>query len=481
MPNVTWMRPELKRMLASYDLVDDCIEGEARIKWRKSRYLPVPNSADLSNENVQRYVDYTLRAQFFNATGRTLEGLVGQVFIRTPQVTLPGQLEKLRDNATGLGLDLHQLTKMAVKDGLSKGRAGLFTDYPEVQGGVASRTEVETLNLRPTIEKIEAAHIINWRYSTTGGNKRLTLVVFKQKYIENDDGFELRLADQYRVLELQNNVYSQSIWRNKRNAPHQRFTPTDAKGNTFDEIPFEFIGSENNDPDIDPAPMYHLASVNIGHYRNSADYEESVFMLGQPTAYFAGLKDEWVKNVLGDTVYLGSRRILPLPEGASAGILQVSPNTLAFEAMKHKEAQMVALGAKLVQNRSVQRTAFETDIDNTSEMSTLSSVASNVGKAFLRALKSAAKYTGDDPSQIKFDINSAFDLINLSPEERLQLIKEWQAGAITWTEYRNNLRRAGIATEIDDVKARTAIVEEMQSRPVPPSDVPNNDAITSAV
>ncbi|MDP0908071.1 hypothetical protein Q6322_30065, partial [Klebsiella pneumoniae] len=54
------------------------------------------------------------------------------------------------------------------------------------------------------------------------------------------------------------------------------------KGEDFwDEIPFTFVGAQNNDPSIDESPLAALVEINLGHYRNSADYEDSVFLCGQ--------------------------------------------------------------------------------------------------------------------------------------------------------------------------------------------------------
>jgi hypothetical protein len=146
-----------------------------------------------------------------------------------------------------------------------------------------------------------------------------------------------------------------------------------------------FIGSENNDANPDNPNMYDLASLNIAHYRNSADYEEACYIVGQPTPVLTGLTEQWYKDILGGCVNFGSRGGIPLPVGASADLLQASENTMIKEAMEIKERQMVALGAKLVEQKQVQRTAFETKVEATSEGSILSSSAKNVSNAFVWA------------------------------------------------------------------------------------------------
>jgi hypothetical protein len=475
MPNVVFVHPLVRTLLPSYDLIRDCLAGELTVKKRREKYLPKPNAEDTSDANGKRYNGYLTRAVFYNVAQRTLAGLVGQVFLRDPTVTLPTQLSVLETDATGSGISLDQLAQAATGFGISHGRCGLYVDYPAVDlvttdealGEVPAFTvaDLETGDIRPTIKLVAPWDCLNWRLKRRGAKLVLSLVVFREDAIIEDDGFETKVKDQWRVLRLdENDEYVIEVYRNKNGiAPDERYEPRDNQGNRLKDVPFSFIGAVNNDPTPGPMPMYDLCSVNIAHYRNSADYEEAVYMLGQPTAWFSGLTEEWVKNVMGGTIALGSRSIIPLPASSSAGLLQVQPNTMAKEAMDQKEAQMLALGAKLVEGSQVQRTATEANIDNVSETSVLSSVAKNVGEAFEWALGWAATFVGADTTTIDYDLNTEFDLVNLTPEERKQLLVEWQAGGIVMEEYRDNLRRAGIAS-LDDAAFKTKSAAEEADR-----------------
>ncbi len=458
MANVAFVVEEVKKLMPQYQLIADCLAGEAQVKFRRTKYLPKPNAADESVENAARYDAYILRAVFYNVAQRTLAGLTGQIFLRDPNVTVPTGLDLVVADATGSGVSLQQLSQEASAFAMPYGRCGLYVDYPDT-AEPASKADVEQGNIRPTIKVVSPLDCINYRVKKRGAKTVLTLVVFREDYTKDDDGFETKKGDQWRVLRLINDEYVIEIYRDKMgNAPVERYFPQDASGKRMDTIPFIFIGSQNNDPKCDTPPMYDLCSLNMAHYRNSADYEEAVYIMGQPTPWFAGLTEEWVNKVLGGKVMLGSRAAIPLPVGGEAGILQVEPNTLSKEAMDQKEAQMLALGAKLVEGSQTQRTATEASIDNTSETSVLSSVAKNVAAGFKWALEQAALFVGTT-GEIAYDLNTEFDLVDLSPEERGQLIAEWQAGAVTFEEMRASLRRAGIAY-LDDDEAKKQLEEE---------------------
>jgi hypothetical protein len=449
---VAHVRKELFDHFEEYDKIADCLKGETAVKRGLTKYLPMPNATDTSSENQSRYNAYVERAVFYNATRRTLAGLLGEIFAVDPVIEVPPELDVVIADATGGGVTAIQEAINAAHNVLAYSRTGIFIDYPDLSTP-ASRAQVEKGEVRPTLKIYGPKDVINWRTVTRGAKILLSLVVLQEKVeAPESDGFATRTTKQWRVLRLRDDVYRVEIWSGEPgvvNAPVSTFTPLDADGKPFDEIPFKFIGSKNNDTVVDEPLLYDLASLNLAHYRNSADHEEASFIVGQPTYWFAGLTKDWVDTVLKKRVETGSRAAVALPEKGSAGILQPDPNTLPREGMEHKERQMVALGAKLVENRSVQRTATETTMDQRTENSILSTAANNVSDAFTWALQFAAKFVGVASDAIKFRLNTEFAIQKLSPEDQQALIASWQAHAITDEEMRSGLRKSGIATETD--------------------------------
>lgn len=469
--SVATKRKELRDFEADYKQIADCVAGERVVKKGSTKYLPMPNADDQSPENVARYTAYKARAVFYNVTQRTLSGLVGEVFARDPVSEVPTSLDVFAEDADGSGLTLTQLAKRGVRYTLSMGRAGVLADYPSTEEGV-TRADVDSGDVQPTITIYDALNIINWRTARRKAKTYLTLVVLRETYDDEDDGFAVVQKEQYRVLRLRDGVYTVEIYRDGAlfSGP---LTPTNAKGEAFDFIPFTFVGSENNDAEIDHPPMLDLSSLNVAHYRNSADYEEGAYMAGQPTPVFSGLTEEWVKNVMDGQVRLGSRGGVMLPEGGSAELLQMQANSTPFEAMEHKERQMIALGAKLVEQKQVQRTALEAGIENASETSVLADVAKNVSAAIKFALEVCAMFTGDDAAEIVYELNTDYTISRMSAQERQQLIAEWQQGAIAFSEMRAALRKSGVAS-LDDDEARDEIEADDFTND-PNADDPNAD------
>jgi hypothetical protein len=453
-------RLEYRNVIRQYERIRDCLAGQDRIKDRTTVYLPRPNAADGSRENQERYKAYIERAIFYNVAQPTVSGMVGQIFAREPVAELPTRLDVLTQDAAGEGLTLTQLAKRACRHTLSYGRAGIWTDYPT--GGAVSVAQVASGEVRPIVTVYDALNILNWREILVNGRKVLTMVVLREYYDDTTDEFSIRRKQQYRVLRIRDGVYTVQVYRDGVPTGGE-IVPRNAAGRPFTRIPFTFVGSENNDSEIDVPPMAAIANLNIGHYRNSADYEESVFVVGQPTVFVSGLTEDWLTNQLDGVIRFGSRGGVPLPPDGRAELIQMQPNSAAFEAMDKKERQMVALGAKLVEQRTVQRTAFETGVETASETSVLQDVANNVSAAITFALRQAAEFTGDAPDTIEYSLNDEFDLAMMTPEERTQVIQSWLDGAISFGEMRANLRKSGTAT-LDEDEARRLIDQEADER-----------------
>lgn len=488
-PGYSFVRLECQRMFPKWELVDDIMEGQERIKERGAKYLPIPRNEGEAAANEARYKVYIQRAVFYNATRRTLDGMIGQVFARDPETVLPPGIVINTDDIDGAGVSLDQQAKTCLTNILAFGFGGIFVDFPDRQEP-ATKQQLEDGDVGPTIIYVKPQDIINWKTRRQGKLTVPYLVVIREDCQEAIDDFADSYTSQWRELRLDAaGNYLVQIWR--RTDPedadtgfvYKKFYPLNADGEMFTTIPFQPVGSVNNNWQPDEPPIYDLAVLNIAHYRNSADYEEACFMVGQPTPWFSGLTKEWVEDVFKGKVYLGSRAAIPLPAGALAGLLQVNPNSMPKEAMDQKEQQMVALGAKLVVDASVQQTLGEAQMEESAENSILSTATKNVSAAYTRALLWAAQFVvfksnqaGLNSTTLYYDLNTDFPAAQLTPNERAELILEWQANAITETEMRSALRRAGVATLDKDQYAA-----EIKSNPSPASVLATKAAETAAV
>lgn len=439
--DVTYEREEyLDAMRWRWPMVRDLCAGSERVKAKREIYLPKPNASDESKQNKTRYDAYVQRAVFFNASGGTKKGLIGAVFRVVPTLTVPALLEYVSKDIDGAGNSIYQQSQSVIGQVLESGRAFLLADYPKVDGG-ASRADQVSGRIRSTLTAYDAQDVINWDVQKVGAEHILSLVVIRERLKERD-GFGYNEVEQYRVLEVVDGIYTVTLWRQTSGgwAVFAAVTPLRSNGRSWDRIPGTFVGAENNDVTIDEAPLYDLAELNLGHYRNSADYEDSAYLVGQPQVFIAGLDEQWRDHLEERGVYVGSRAILPLPAGGTAGMLQAQPNTMVKEAMDSKERQMVALGARLIERGSATKTATQADAENAAEHSVLSLVASNVSEAYTKALGWMGEFEGATGGA-EYKLNQDFVEASLDSQMLQALVAAWQAGALTQSSLFRLLRK----------------------------------------
>lgn len=460
--SVEFVRPEVTAKQSAWKLVRDCVAGSEAVK--AGGYVIPVNPHDTSPENRLRNEQRVRRAVFFNATGRTLPALLGIAFGKWPEVKLPPGLEHLLDDADGAGVGLINQSQSVVSEVLQTGRAGLLVDYPSGGRGLTV-AEAEARGLRPTIQLYPAEQIINWRTEKVGARNLLTLVVLREGYEQwSGDGFELETKTQYRALRIINGRYVQQVYRESSTTGKWEivatYEPTDGSGRPWTEIPFTFVGATNNDATPDQPPLFDLADLNIAHFRNSADHEESLFFAGQAMYWVSGADAEWAAEMQKLGVYVGSRSILPVPQGGQAGILQAEAVSGLSEEMKHKVELMAQLGARLIAPGEAKRTATEAASDDKTSHSVLSIVCDNVSDAYRRALRWVAQFANAG-GEVDFTISTEFSGVQFDAAQMGQALAAVQSGKLPLSDFWTYCRSIGlIAADKSDDEIRDEIDAE---------------------
>jgi len=469
MADVTFQRSEYERALPDWQTVNDVCAGSRAVKYsgRAKEYLPDPNGVadETRREKDAVYKRYKQRASFYNVAGRTLEGLVGAVFRKPATISLPGRLEYLISDADGAGVGLAQQARSTLAAVLKTGRHGLLVDYPQTDAP-ASRADQEAGLIRANIVRVAAEDVINWRTTKIGARHLLSLVVISEQAVEvTEDSFGLETVQQYRVLRLdENGEYAVELWRWSDEArawvlydgPHY---PKSGAGQTWGEIPFVFPGSQNNDADVDKAPLLDLAEINLKHYQVGADWYNALHYAGQPQPVMAGLTVEWRDHLEAQGVVLGSRAPLMLPEGGTFSFATVEADTALQTELEALEKRMVALGARLIQPGEAAKTATEAQDDNETSHSVLSLAASNVSDAYRQALQWAAEFEAET-GESDFALSEDFAELQLRPEMAKALIELWQSGTVPKNDVFNYLRSRGL---IDPEKTNDEVMDELET------------------
>ena len=427
-------------------------------------YLIELNPADTSKDNALRNEQYKLRAVFYAVAGYTRRGMIGTMFQKPPIIEVPEALAYMETNCDGAGISIFQQSQAVAFEVVGKSRSGLCVSYPQSEGE-ASKADLLAMKVYPTIHYFKPEQIINWRYTTVGANSLLSLVVISEtEEVEHDD-YTVETIEVLRELALTDGVFTDSKWKKNKNGVWEvaeSFAPTDGAGNFWEIIPFTFVGANDNAAQVDQPLMIDLAKINIGHFRNSADYEDSVWFSGQAQPFMTGVDANWVEVMRENKMYIGSRNLLGVTEGGTFGFASASPNPLVRQAMIDKLDLMVGLGARFIQANSAVKTATQAEGESSVQHSVLSLVAANITEAYTQCLIWSARYLNAPDTDIKYAVNQDFTNPTATAQELQAVVASWMQGAMPMSDMIAWQQKHGFVNpekQIDEVTNELSVVD----------------------
>lgn len=400
----------------------DASGGEKYVHAAGTLYLP-----KLAEEKDEDYKARRKRTPFFNATFRTISGLVGMLFRKPPQLVAP-QTEDI----DGAGTQFDTFAYSVSTECMTVGRCGVLVDYSGNVPEGSTRAEAEATGARPIMAMYRRESIINWRYTRSV----LSMVVLcEHAEIPGKDEFEVKTEERYRVLDLAEGFYRQRVFRIDERGNEQLLEETfpTMNGQRMSYIPFEFVGDDGEPPLID------LVTMNLHHYSVGADYEHGCHFSGLPTLFISGFQ--------GDSkIYIGGPTANALPDPTSrAYFVETTSDFAALRTnLEDKKSQMAVLGARMLETQRDGVEAAETTAQHRKgEESQLSAMAQSISRSLRKVLQWYADWWGQS-REVEFEINRDFLPIRMGAQELTALVGAWQSGAISGDTLHQNLQRGEI-------------------------------------
>lgn len=406
----------------------DAAAGSDAIKDKNTRYLP-----QLKGQSLQDYESYKMRALWYGATGRTIQGLRGAVFRKDPIVEYPEAAADTLETVSDDNLDLISFSLEVMDEALTTGRQGILVDMPT--NGSAD----------PYFSRYGAENVINWRVEKDSGKERLALVVLREsiEVDEESDEFLTEEKPRFRVLRLVDNTYIQELWDDKRQL--DEIVPRRI-GRKLDFIPFRFFNWTTLTPTPEKPPLLDVVDVNLSHYRTSADLEHGAHFTALPTPWLAGFPVEQ-KFSIGSGVAFVTDNVQ-----AKAGMLEFTGKGLdtLITIKADKERLMAVLGARLLEEQRKGVEAAETArLHRSGETGALSAGVRTASRGIEDVLRWRAWWQGAIPNpnesdRISFRLNNDFIDTTIGHRELTALFKTLQGGGISLDTWLYNLQRGEI-------------------------------------
>jgi len=416
---IQYEHPQYTYYKVDWVKIRDVLAGERKIHDKGTTYLP-----KLSTRQTETSYDaYKARARFYNASKRTLLGWTGAVFRRLPSVAVPPGLEDRLLDINLQATPVKDFARQSLVELLTTGRIGILAEHQADPNG------------RAYLLLFKAEEIINWAYTVIDGVKKLTMVLLCYTVSElAEDGFSYNTITEYRELRLVNGIYIQNIYHvggeNKEWSLVSTVTPQ-VRGEPFTEIPFVFIGTESLSPDIQESPLLEIATINLHHYKRSADLCHGLHLSALPTPYTlnASTSEDDTPVELGSGVmqnFNGTGVAVGFLEWGGSGI-----NAVRQDMIDMKE-EMASLGASAITPPlRMAETAQAIEAKHDEQSAPLVNVVDVLSQGLTEALSWLVYWEGGDETSTSLSLNKQFVNSKLSAADIKALSESLQIGAIS--------------------------------------------------
>lgn len=446
--------------------LEDCIkmrtvfEGDKAIKANAKTYVPKNKGVDDSDYNaiIQRSV-------FENFTEATAKGISGLIFAKEPRISLPASLELLKDNIDMDDNTIVDLSQNIVNELMEVGRCGLLIDVPNIDTTGMTKPQTDALNIRAFTKLYKSETIINWRYEAINSVNKLTLLILHEVYEDWTDRFTSTLKNRYRVYSLIDNIcYVEVFEENDKTFNNtMKMKQVIVKGSTINYIPF--IPLTYKDISIIPVkpPLMDIANINLNYYGVAVERRNVIHFVGNPFFMGKGINTRDDKgNAL--TITLGSSIAQIFQEvNADMKIVETQGTGLAFNEsyLNDCKSTMAALGARLLVPESNTQVSENTmQMKTAGYRATIMQIANTASRAITQALKIIAEWEGQNPDEVKLELNTDYNLSEMDAQTITALVTAWQTGAIRQEDMFKKLQKGEIIeSEIsfDDFKSNLDI------------------------
>lgn len=292
--------PSYAHWSCEWEKLNDCYEGERKIKEEGLKYLPATTGMYIDGMNApdglgyKAYTAYRMRAVFPDEFTEAMKNYLGLLHQKPPVITLPEGMKGLLSKATSQGENLEALLRRINEYQLLHGRVGILADFPKNAGP----------NAVPYVAVYEALKIPDWDDGEIDiGRASLNMVVLDESGPRRT-GFAWKEETQYRVLILGDiaaneeesetagqsglPTYKYAVFNQENFEDPTAYSTPMYRGTPINFIPFEFINTTDITSEPDTPPLLGLANTCLTIYRGEADYRQTLFMQTQETLVVKG-------------------------------------------------------------------------------------------------------------------------------------------------------------------------------------------------
>lgn len=434
----------------------DAVGGQEEIKEGATKYLP-----KLNGQTDPEYTNYLDRAQWFGATSRSKKAYIGMLFRKSPQLFFDKEkkeedkeIQALFDSISSEGQSLTEFAQEAASELIDVNRCGVLVEFPTDEDALSSvsayeyEKTIKVKNITPVISMYPAESIVNWGWKRIGKNIVPMFFVLKESEYDSYDRGTLSAVktDIYRVLVLEpfegSYRYKQieceptntAGTSNKQQVSSISYPLKEGRYLPF--IPFFVFDDQGLNFKTIKKPMINdLSNTNIGHFKNSADWENELHIVGHKTLFFPG----WDKKLYGNPKIGGA---LAGPINGEPKMIEASSDSGIRTEMDKKKEEMAVLGSEVISSGASYIASVDTArVANSSESSTLTLLSKSLSKNLTAICRFVLAWARKPDPSMRVIINTDFFQDDIKGSELLEFMKAYQQGGISWDTYFETMKK----------------------------------------
>jgi uncharacterized protein DUF4055 len=416
--------------------IDHVLAGTRAVKRHASQY--VPKTRD-HHKYPDTFTDMIDRASFVNWTDHTLGEMEGLIFRKDMQVVVPERYKPRINDLNNAGDQASVVAKKIVRGVISHGRVGILVDCMDKD----DQRDDDKASLLPFLRVYSAWNITNWRHRMIRGRLEVDQVILSELYDEpRDYGSVPKIRFRELALDAAGYCYVRMHYPNASGEyiagePQYPKTPSN-KGNPYlTKIPFVFINPIDLSAEVHKSPLIDLVEANLHHFLLSAYRNNALFLSSEPTPVISGLPEGMPIDF-----QLGSGRVLTLPEGASASMLEFHGQGIGplETAMKDDKDHIEGLGARLQSTANAPETASAVRIRQHTQTSVISSIARTVSDGIKSAIEHACRWMEID-GKVEVELNQDYIESTIDPRLLAELRTTHDMGYLSDEDYAYQLHK----------------------------------------
>lgn len=474
--------PDYVDAIEVYEKMGDAYGGSRKVKGKGEKYLkPTPSmvldgfgTTDIKSVGNVAYDGYLNRANYPEYVKDAVNSMVGLLHSKPCIFELPPGMEFLRTNASVYGESLDAVLKKINFHQLLNARAGVMVDFPATP----------SQDLKPYLAIYNATSIINWNDEVVESrNGTVNFVVLDETgYKFNPATFSYDNETRYRVLQLGSIEDANTVANSGENYYQGIFDTSDyvpgqmrqiiLRGKPLQEIPFYFVTSMDLTTAVYDSPLLWLADMCISIYNSDADYRQNLYMQSQDTLVIKNAQGaSRTGDGDGEGVRVGAGAVIHVDgQNGDAKYIGVSANGLSEQRQaieNDKQEAAFKAGQFIGTKQAAQESGDAMQTRIAARTVTLGDIADAGAAALERALKTCARWLGEDETKVVVRPNKDFSNVQISGQDLVQIVTARNLGApISKQSIHEYCARNGLTVLTFD--AEMALVKKEVPGEVPP-------------